>query len=78
MTDAAEAMTLQARALCIQAALTTRREQTTPEDIIAKAEVYWAWVSQAPAGNPAATPDPLTGRKRHRRAAGCGQGSGSA
>jgi hypothetical protein len=64
MTDAA---LCQARAACIHAALVTRREGDTPETVIARAEVYWAWVSPpvAAADNPA-TPDPLTGRKRHR------------
>jgi hypothetical protein len=69
MTDAAMATLCQARALCIQAALVTRRESSTPEQVVAVAEVYWAWVSAPIADNPA-EPDPLTDRKRSRRALG--------
>jgi hypothetical protein len=51
---------LQARAICIQAALVTRREGTTPADVCAVAEVYWDWVSNVPgpaAGNPTGPAD---------------------
>jgi hypothetical protein len=46
---------LQARAICIQAALVTRREGWSPADICAVADQYWDWVSTVPgpaAGNP--------------------------
>lgn len=40
------AATLQARAACLHVAVLTRREAEAPEQIIARAETYWAWVSQ--------------------------------
>lgn len=64
MTPTEAAAMLQARALCIQAALMQRREAETPEQIIARAEVIWGWVSKPLADNPEA--GRLAGRKRPR------------
>ncbi len=64
--DALLAATLQARAICIQAALVTRREVCTPEEIAARAEAYWQWVSQPLAARAIGEADPLTRRKRRR------------
>lgn len=55
-----------ARALCIQAALVTRREADAPAQIIARADVFWAWVSQPQAPRTIGAADPLTERKRSR------------
>lgn len=64
--DALLAAMLQARAMCVQAALTTRREACTTEEITARADAYWQWVSQPLAARAIGEADPLTRRKRRR------------
>lgn len=39
--------TLQARAACLHAALVTRTAGDGPDQVIARAETYWAWVREA-------------------------------
>ena len=47
MNDAA----LAARAECLKAALVQRREGEAVEQTLARADEFWAWVSQGPADN---------------------------
>ena len=68
--EALYAAMLQARALCIQAALVTRREMSAPQDIIERAETYWGWVSQPVPARTTGQADPLTRRKGRRSTLG--------
>lgn len=65
LPDVLIAAAVQARAICIQAALVTRRENSTPETVTATADKYWHWVSQ-PIALRETSNGPLTGRKRPR------------
>ncbi len=51
-----DAAAMQARAACLHAALLTRRAGDGAEQVIAKAEEYWAWVSQPTPGTTADKP----------------------